>query len=314
MMRRMNPFGLAAGLLVALAASVLADPGASAPGPAAPQPVNPGDEILAPPPTYQANGVGVTEQLGARLPLDARFRTVDGTEVTLGQVLHPSAATAKKDGTTGDLPVLLSFNYSSCPMLCSLQLNGLVKSLSALDLRVGGQFRIVTIDLDPRDSLERATRMRDRYINQLPADRRPAARAGWTFLLAATPGDATQIQRVANLVGFAYKYLPDQAEYAHPAALIALSSQAVVTRYVYGIEFAAAMLTETILKAGLAEPMTAIGFMNRCYHFDPDANNHARAGMLALQLGAAGFLVLFVASFGILYLRRASTRRSVHAL
>ncbi len=44
---------------------------------------SPGDEVLPPPPTYKANGVTVDEQIGAKLPLEAAFRTSDGTRVTL---------------------------------------------------------------------------------------------------------------------------------------------------------------------------------------------------------------------------------------
>ena len=43
-------------------------------------------------------------------------------------------------------------------------------------------------------------------------------------------------------------------------------------------------MRESILKAGASEPATAVGFMNRCYHFDPDANNYSRTGVLALHV------------------------------
>ena len=49
------------------------------------------------------------------------------------------------------------------------------------------------------------------------------------------------------------------------------------------------MMRESIFKAGKAEPATAVGFLNRCYHYDPGANSHAHAGVVALRLGAAGF-------------------------
>ena len=267
----------------------------------------PGEQILAPPPTYHASGVAVEEHLGAHVPADARFRTADGKDVTLGEVL------------TGELPTILTFNYSDCPMLCSLQLNGLSSALpkvaepadhagKATARRVGSQFRIVTIDLEPSEPLDKLRHMRDKYIDRLPEAQRASARTGWTFLAAATPGDAAAIRRVAEAVGFKYTYLRERAEYAHPAALMFLSSQGVVTRYVYGIEFETAIMRESIFKAGTSEASTAVGFMNRCYHFDPDANNHARAGMLALRVGAAGFLVLLLSGFGLVHFLKKQRR------
>jgi protein SCO1/2 len=266
------------------------------------------DEPMPPPPQYKANGVLVEEHLGARVPLDAAFRTQDGKPVRLGEILQ------------GELPTILTFNYSDCPMLCSQQLNALSSALPAIGepgklpdgkagtvaFRLGGQFRIVTIDLEPEEPLPKLAKMRNLYIGKLPEAAQAGARAGWTFLAAATPGDDASIRRVAEAVGFKYTYIPERAEWAHPAALIFLSSNGVVTRYVYGLDFQPEMMRESIYKAGLAEPATAVGFMNRCYHYDPNENSHARAGVLALRIGAAAFVVLMISIYGLMHFLRKS--------
>src|SRR4029079_5103179 len=148
--------GMAGALVLAAAGPA---PARAHPGPeAAARPAAPDDEILAPPPTFQAGGVRVDEHLGGRVPLDAAFRTQDGTPVTLGDVLR------------GGLPVILTFNYSDCPMPCRAQLNSLRAGLPEVGelgaspdpgkgdvaFRVGVQFRIVTIDLEPNETLDRA--------------------------------------------------------------------------------------------------------------------------------------------------------------
>ncbi|MBS1121325.1 MAG: SCO1/SenC/PrrC family protein [Deltaproteobacteria bacterium] len=273
------------------------------------------DEILAPPPTYQAGGVTVDEHLGARLPIDAKFRTHDGKSITLGEALR------------GDLPTILTFNYADCPMLCSMMLNGLTAAMPGaakpgpapvnaaaaaagaprsgdVVFRLGAQYRILTISLEPNEKLDKLTKMRTRYIDRLPEDQRADAQAGWTYLT----GDAEEIRRVAEVVGFKYTFIPERAEWAHPAAFIFLSSAGIVTRYVYGIELEPAVLRESIFKAGLAEPATATGFMLRCYHYDPDANNHSRAGMMALRVAAGGFVVLLLVGLGVLHLLRRHSR------
>ena len=288
-------------VLAVMAQPVLAHPGERT----APQ--APDEEILAPPPTYKANDVTVTEKLGEKLALDAKFRDQDGKLVTLGEVLHGAG-----DGA-GELPTILTFNYSDCPMLCSLQLNGLSKVLPAIAekqdgsmFRVGGQYRIVTIDLEPNESLEKVGKMREKYLERLPENQRELARKGWTFLVAETKGDGAAIRRVADSVGFSYTYIKERAEWAHPAALIFVSVKGTVTRYVYGIEFEPSVMRESLFKAGQAESASAVGFMNRCYHFDPDANNHSREGVLALRVGAAGFVVLLLAGLGMIHVIRRS--------
>lgn len=291
-MLRSRHIALAALCVGAMGAAAMASPGTA---------YDPNDASQPMPAraTYQANDVVVNEQLRALVPVDATFRTVEGLPVTLGAVL------------AGPIPTILTFNYSSCPQLCSLQLNGLVNSLRELDMKVGQQFRVVTVNLDPDETLAHASAMRERYLESIPAAQRDVARAGWTFLLARFPGDASQIRRVADAVGFTYKYLPERAEYAHPAALIFLSTRGTVTRYVYGIEFGKDLMHESIAKAGIAEPSTAAGFMNRCYHFDPSANDHSRSGVLALQIGGAVF-ILFLTTAGFFYLRRISVRREAY--
>lgn len=270
-----------------------------------------GEDIPPPPTTFKGNDVKVDEKLGAKIPVDARFRDQDGKVVTLGELLAPGGISASGAST---MPTILTFNYSDCPMLCNLQLNGLTAVLPAiaekqdeLRFRVGTQFRIITIDLEPNESLDKLQKMRARYIDRLPEAQREAARKGWTFLVAETPGDGAAIRRVAAAVGFSYTYVADRAEWAHPAALIFLSVKGTVTRYVYGIEFEPSVMRESIIKAGTSEPATAVGFMNRCYHFDPDANNHSRAGVMALRIGAAGFVVLLLSVFGVMHVIRKSS-------
>lgn len=305
--------GLAGALGLALARPTMAfahEADTATPASAAPAPGKssaPDDEILAPPPTYHANDVTVDERVGAQLPLDAAFRTQDGALVTLGQVMR------------GGLPSILTFNYSDCPMLCSVQLNGLTAALPKVGelgpspdpskaeamFRVGAQYRLITIDLEPFESLDKARAMRKRYLDRFPADQRAAAEQGWTFLIAATPGDAAQIARVAGAVGFRYTYVKDRAEWAHPAALILLSATGVVTRYLYGVDYDPKVVRESIYKAGLAEPSAAVGFMIRCYHYDPGANSHAQAGVNTLRIGAAGFLLALITALWMMHTRRS---------
>lgn len=277
---------------------------------------DPTDFVPQPPPTYKGDKVTVDERLGAPVPGYLEFRDHEGKKVALQEVLR------------GDLPTILTFNYSDCPMLCSLQLNGLSMvleelatptALAAKDtarpelvqdgrkavVKLGAQFRVITVVLEPTQTLAKTQATRDGYLQKLSEKDRAIAARGWTFLSALDPKDGRAIAALADSVGFRYTYIPERAEWAHPAALIFLSSAGTVTRYVYGTQFEAGVIRESIVKAGLAEPSTAVGFMNRCYHYDPDANNHSRAGVLALRVGAMAFLgVMIVVFVGRRFLRR----------
>src|SRR5690606_24808237 len=89
-------------------------------------------------------GVEVDEKLGESLSLNLGFKDSRGRDVML------------RDYFDGRLPVILTLNYSDCPMLCSLILNGLVKSLKQVDLVLGKDYRIVTVSINPNEKPGRA--------------------------------------------------------------------------------------------------------------------------------------------------------------
>jgi protein SCO1/2 len=279
-------------LVVALGAIVLASPAARA---------HEGSDAAAaldyvPEPPKAFEGLGLTEKTGAKIPLDVPFRDQDGKDVVLGDYF--------KD----DLPDILTFNYSDCP-LCSLQLNGLVTALGKMDYEPSKHFKIVTIDLDPRESVKRAHETRDKYLDRLPAARRAAAARGWAFLTARVPADESGIQRVAEAVGFHYKYIPERAEYAHPAALIFLSSRGMVSRYVGGTDYEPDVLKASVVIAGTSETATSAGFVFNCFHYEP--GGHARVAVVAMRIGAVAFIVLFFSALGLWRLTRRSRSTGV---
>jgi len=250
--------------------------------------------------------VDVEEHLGAKVPLDVAFRDQDGHPVTLAELAR------------GDLPVVLTFNYSSCPMLCSLQLNGLVDALGDLDLTAGKQFKIVTIILEPKEQPARAAETRNTYLDKLESRkvglRASAAFGGWTFLVSADGTDAS-IRRLADAVGVRYRYVPERAEWAHPAVLVFLSPSGIITRYVHGIQYDPKELFSSVVRAGTAEPSTTVGFVQRCFHWDPSANSQAKWGASIMRYTAAAFAAIVLTALILAhFLRRqrgVSTRSGV---
>lgn len=259
------------------------------------------DFTTAAPPAVAA--IDVEEHLGAQVPLDLRFRDHDGREVTLGELVR------------GDLPVILTFNYSSCPMLCSLQLDGVVDGLGAVDLAIGETFRVVTIVIEPKEEPARANDTREAYLDKLqtrnPTRRGAAQRGGWTFLVAARHGDDAAIRRLADTVGFRYRYVDERAEWAHPAALVMLSPSGIVTRYVHGIQYDPKELFTSLVRAGTAEPSASVGFVQRCFHYDPNAGGNPAAGRALMKFGALAFAGLVLGVLLVAHLvRRPGVTRS----
>src|SRR5262249_9490247 len=147
------------------------------------------------------------------------------------------------DYLDGKHPVILTLNYSRCPMLCSLELNGLVTALKQLDWTAGTEFKIVTVVLDPGEKPEQARESKARYLRQYG---RAGAESGWHFLT----GSEAAIRSVADSVGFSYAYNEKRNEYVHPAATILLSPDGHVARYLYGIEYHPKTVRLSLVEAG----------------------------------------------------------------
>jgi len=84
----------------------------------------------------EVENVGVDAHLGVQVPLDLPFVDSDRTQVTLGRFFD------------GKRPVILTLNYSNCPMLCSLQLNGFFEALGRMTWNLGENFQMVTVSID----------------------------------------------------------------------------------------------------------------------------------------------------------------------
>jgi protein SCO1/2 len=237
----------------------------------------------------ELEGVGVTEHLGATIPLDTVFTDWRGQKVRLGDYF--------KDGK----PVLLSLNYYTCPMLCGLQLNGMVNAMRKLDWTAGKQYRVVTISIDPHETATLADGKRQAFLGEYgrgPAD--------WSFLTGTEP----EIQRVAAAVGFGYRYDPSQKQYAHPAVLFVVSPTGMVSRYLYGIEYQTGDLKFSLMDASQGKTASTIDkLILSCFHFDSSTGRYTPWAFGIMRLGGSLTVVLLAVLLGVMWTRERRRRR-----
>jgi len=214
----------------------------------------------------ELEGVGVDQLLDSQVDLDLEFRDSDGRSVRLGEAF-------------GDKPVILSLVYYECPMLCTLELNGLLKALRALSLEPVEDFQAVTVSIDPGETPELAAAKKREYVEKYG---REGGAAGWRFLT----GDQEQIAQLAESVGFRYRYDPATDLYRHASALIVLTPGGRVSRYQFGVEFSARDLKFALIEASdykVGSPVDAV--MLYCFHYDPTTGKYGFVVMNALRLG-----------------------------
>ena len=224
--------------------------------------------------------VGVTEHLDAKLPLDVRFRDESGEWVELSSFFD------------GERPVILTLNYYRCPMLCGLQLNGVVDGLEQMDWSPGEEFEMVTVSINPLETPELAVAKKQNYLKRL---NQPSAGSGWHFLT----GNEPEIVRLAETVGFGYTYDPESGEYAHAAAIMVCTPDGRVARYLYGIEYPAKRLKLALLEAAEGSVGTTLDqLILYCYHYDPTNRRYSPVAMNIMRLGGGATALILGISIG----------------
>jgi len=237
--------------------------------------------------------IGVVEHLGAAVPRAAVLTDADGSRTSL-------AALAGK-------PVLLSFNYTSCPRLCGIQLSALARALH--DLRWNGEgFVVVTVSIDPAEQLPQLRRYEQEMVRQAGGGVR--VDEAWRFVVAAK----ADVDALADAVGFRYRYDPATGEFAHQATLVVLTGDGRVSGYLHGVTFKPAVLREALDRAGggrvatAAEQASLGGFLLTCMGFDPA--DHTPTAMIAMRAGGIVAFLFLVSFLGYLAVRDARRRRT----
>jgi protein SCO1/2 len=237
--------------------------------------------------------VGVTQKPDAPLPLELTFVDEDGREVTLADYFRD------------DRPVLLSLVYYRCPMLCNLVLDGLVDTLEEIDWVPGEQFEIVTLSIDVTDTPKLAAAKKATYLS---AYGRPQAAGGWHFLT----GEQEAIDAVADAVGFRYRYLPNEREFAHPAALFVLTPEGRVSRYLFGVNNDPRDLRLALVEAADGGIGSIVDqFLLYCYSYDAETGKYTPVAWRIMRLGGIVTLLALGAVIGMLVLRETRLRRRI---
>ena len=228
--------------------------------------------------------IGIDQKLNEQIPLDLVFHDESGKDVFLKQYF-------------GTKPVVLVFVYYECPMLCTLTLNGLERSLRAIPFNAGTDFEVVAVSFDPHETPALAAAKKKQYTNEY---RRPGTESGWHFLT----GNPAEIEALTNAAGFRYRFDSQTQQWAHATGIMTLTPEGRISRYFYGVEYSARDLRLALVEASNHR----IGAVTDqvllyCYSYDPATGKYGFA-ILSLVRVAGIFTVLALVVFIVGAVRR----------
>jgi len=222
--------------------------------------------------------IGIDQKLGAMVPLDVELLDESGESVTLKQLV-------------GDKPFVLTLVYYRCPGICSPLLGGVAEVVDRIDLQPGEDFHVITVSFDPTEAPQLA---KEKKANYLEAVQREMPEDAWRFLT----GPQESIDRITRAVGF--RYQKRENDFIHSAAVMAISPEGKVTRYLFGITYLPFDLKMALVEASQGRVGPTINkVLLYCFGYDPQGRSYALnilrvAGTLTTMVGLAFLTFLLI--------------------
>lgn len=237
----------------------------------------------------QLKGVQVRKSLGQTIASNTLFTDSSGKQRLI--------KTFFQDGK----PVILTLNYFRCPMLCTLQLNGLIKAIRKLPKSMHTQFRIVTISFNAEETPDLAKKKRENYLKLLGLKG-----VEWHFLV----GKKREILRLTKALGFSFRYVPKKKQFAHPSVIYILTSKAKVSQYLSGLTFNPRDLRFSLITASSGKIGTLMDqFVMSCFVYNVVDGKYTAFAFGFVRLGGVLTVCFLVIFLGVFWLQEWKRRR-----
>ena len=195
-------------------------------------------------------------------------------------------------------PVLVVLGYHRCPMLCNLVLDGLVKAARTSGLKLGQDFLAVDVSIDPNEDAKLLAETQTRIVAMAGPG---ATAADWPFWSSVTDGGAAA-RKLADAVGFRYKYDPQSKQFAHDAVAFVLTPEGVVARYLYGVDYPARDFRMAVVEASGGRVGTSFDkVLMSCYRYDPAKRRYAPFVMGFMRIGAGTVCLALIGLLAVLW-------------
>jgi len=222
--------------------------------------------------------IGIDEKLGQFVPLDITFVDENGTATPLRDLIRT--------------PTIVGLQYYTCRNACGVLAGAMASVLGQLDSVPGEDYLALSISINPAETPADA---REAKRIALASIGRPFPSEAWRFLT----GDDEAIDRFTDAVG--YRFARNGEEFDHPLALVMLSPEGKIVRYMYGDSYLPVELRMSILEASTGTIGPTIGKVLRfCFRYDPRSNQYVFnvlkvTAVVTLALGG-GFVLFLVLS------------------
>lgn len=221
-------------------------------------------------PTQEPNEeLGIFEHLDSIVDGDLVFTNEYGEKVRLADIVNK--------------PTALNLVYYKCPGICTVLMNGVSDVVKQTDKVLATEYEVLTISFSPTETPALAKSKKDHYVK---INTSSDVEHGWHFLT----GDSANIAKLLNQTGFKVK--KTGANYIHPGALIILSPNRKITRYLNGSYYNPFDFKMALVEASQGKSSPTINkVLNYCFSYDP----HGKKYVFNITKVAGSVVIFFAA-------------------
>lgn len=200
-----------------------------------------------------------------------------------------------------DKVTVIALVYYECPGICSPLLEGVADVITRAKIDLGTEYQVFTVSFDPEEKPKLA---KDKKANYAKLVKGKDVENGWTWFT----GDSTNINSLLNALG--YKVKKQGEEYIHPAAIMVISPDGKITRYLHGTYFLPFDLKMAVIEASEGRSGPTINkVLQYCFSYDPAGKKY----VLNFTKISGSIIILLALSLlgGLLASKRNRKRKSL---
>ncbi len=219
----------------------------------------------------QIMSIDESKHLGATIPGDPVLLDETGNRFRLRE--------------TRGMPLILLFSYYRCDGSCPTLNAGLVKALQDVDrFQVGEDYQVLTVSFDKHDTPEQTRH----FVHKLNLPQ--SLHRGWRH---AVTEDTADIERLTATAGYKYFWSARDRVFLHPNALVFVSPEGRIVRYLYGLNFGARDIELALIDAQWNKIVESSGVIDIlvgvCYSYNFQEGRYTLN--YALFIGVAALLL-----------------------
>lgn len=198
--------------------------------------------------------IGVTEKLGIKLPSGLTFKDSHGKVFNFDERL--------------DKPTIILPVFYHCTATCGIMMAELTKAIPKIPRQIGKEYQVIALSFDEDDNPEFARITKKNYSQALLN----SEKADDYYYIT---GDLKNITSFTSAIGYRFKRMGKE-NFVHPNALVVISEDKKVIRYLYGPYFLPFDLGMAISEAQKGTPALSVRkLISYCFTYEPEKKRYS---------------------------------------